>query len=185
MYIKWRKLNRVVHRDFGYFFTATTLIYALSGIALNHVRDWNPNYIISSEKVAVKPVPEKGSIDKEWVMDLLDQTNDRKNYKNHYIRDNKELKVFLKGGSLILNLNTGTGWLEKIRKRPVFHEVNYLHYNPGKWWTWFSDIYAGSLAILAITGLFVLKGKNGITGRGAWFTLAGVVVPLVLLYLLL
>ena len=109
MYIKWRKLNRVAHRDFGYFFTATTLIYALSGIALNHVRDWNPNYVISSKKVAVKQIPEKGSIDKEWIMDLLDQIDHRENYKNHYIRNNRELKIFLKGGSLILNLETGEG----------------------------------------------------------------------------
>ena len=184
MYIKWRKLNRDLHRDFGYFFTATTLIYALSGIALNHLRDWNPNYIISSQKVLINNVPGKELINKDWVLETLDKIDNKKDYKNYYFRKSNELKVFLKGGSLVLNIETGKGFLEKIRKRPVFHEVNYLHYNPGKWWTWFSDIYAGSLALLAITGLFVLKGKNGITGRGAWFTLAGVVVPLVLLYIL-
>lgn len=183
--MKWRKLNRVVHRDFGYFFTATTLIYAISGIALNHVKDWNPNYIITSKKISVDEIPAKSLMDKAWILGLLDATDNRKNYKNHYFRNNGELKIFLKGGSLILNPATGEGWLEKIRKRPVFHEINYLHYNPGKLWTWFSDIYAGALALLAITGLFVLKGKNGITGRGAWFTLAGAVVPLVLLYFLL
>jgi len=185
MNFKWRKLNRVVHRDFGYFFTATTLIYALSGIALNHIRDWNPNYIISSQKVSIKNLPVKEVINKAWVLELLDKVDNVKDYKNHYIRGNRELKIFLKGGSLILNLETGEGWLEKIRKRPVFHEINYLHYNPGRWWTWFSDFYAGSLALIAITGLFILKGKNGITRRGAWLTMAGLVVPLVFLYLLL
>jgi len=58
-----------------------------------------------------------------------------------------------------------------------------LHYNPQKWWTIFSDIYAASLIILAITGLFILKGKNGITGRGAWLTILGTLIPLLFLLL--
>ena len=39
------------------------------------------------------------------------------------------------------------------------------------------------LLVLAITGLFVLKGKNGITGRGAWLTGIGILIPLVFLLL--
>jgi hypothetical protein len=60
---------------------------------------------------------------------------------------------------------------------------NYLHYNPKKWWTVISDIYAISLILLATTGLFIIKGKNGIKGRGAWLTGLGIIVPVV--YLLL
>jgi hypothetical protein len=42
-----------------------------------------------------------------------------------------------------------------------------MHLNhPKKLWTWMADIYAAVLIILAVTGLFVLKGKKGITGRG-------------------
>ena len=40
------KLNRVSHRDIGYLIAGLTIIYALSGIALNHKNDWNPNYIL-------------------------------------------------------------------------------------------------------------------------------------------
>ena len=35
--------------------------------------------------------------------------------------------------------------------------------------------------LLAITGLFILKGKNGITRRGAWLTALGIVVPIIFL----
>jgi hypothetical protein len=35
--------------------------------------------------------------------------------------------------------------------------------------------------LITITGLFVIKGKKGITGRGAWLTTLGLIVPLVLL----
>jgi len=47
--MKWRRLNNAVHRDLGYFFTGMIIIYALSGIALNHRNDWNPNYSITNK----------------------------------------------------------------------------------------------------------------------------------------
>ncbi|MEK7239068.1 MAG: hypothetical protein AAB224_00640 [Gemmatimonadota bacterium] len=40
-----------------------------------------------------------------------------------------------------------------------------------------ADIYALALILLAVTGLFVIKGKQGITRRGGWLTAAGTLVP--------
>ena len=42
------KLNRVTHRDIGYLIAGLTIIYAISGIALNHKNNWNPNYIFEN-----------------------------------------------------------------------------------------------------------------------------------------
>ena len=82
-----------------------------------------------------------------------------------------------------MDAETGEGLLEHARRRTVFFEVNYLHYNtPKNLWTWFSDIFAGALILLAISGLFILKGKKGITGRGAWLTAAGLIIPAVFSY---
>ena len=44
-----RKWSRILHRDIGFFFIGTTLIYAISGIALNHLSDWNPNYSVENK----------------------------------------------------------------------------------------------------------------------------------------
>ncbi len=181
----WRKINRILHRDFGYFFVATSIVYAVSGIALNHIRDWNPNYVITTRNIKISEIPGRDAINELWVLGILDEWGEKDNYKKHYFPAPARLKIFLKGGSLLIDLNSGSGFIEKIRKRPIFHGMNYLHYNPGKVWTWFSDIYAGSLILLSVTGLFILRGKNGITGRGAWLTLAGIVVPLIILYLIL
>jgi uncharacterized membrane protein YhdT len=46
-----------------------------------------------------------------------------------------------------------------------------------------ADIHAVVLLILAVMGLFVLKGKKGITGRGAWLTGAGILAPVIFLSL--
>lgn len=182
--MKWRKWNRVLHRDFGYFFAAMSVIYGISGIALNHLNDWNPNYIIQQKEIILNRELEKKNIDRQKVISLLEKEGEEKNYKKYFFSSENTLKIFLKGGSLVIDLDTGKGLLEKIKRRPFFYEVNFLHYNPGKLWTWFSDIYAGVLVLLAITGLFILKGKNGITGRGAWLTIAGLIIPIVFLLLL-
>jgi len=44
-----RKWSKILHRDFGFFFVGATIIYGLSGIALNHLHDWNPNYAVELE----------------------------------------------------------------------------------------------------------------------------------------
>jgi hypothetical protein len=76
--------------------------------------------------------------------------------------------------------------LTKIRNRPVFQELNYLHYNkPKKLWTWFSDLYALGLVLIAISGLFLITGRKSITGRGGILTIIGILIPLVLLIIYL
>ncbi|HSH50138.1 MAG TPA: PepSY-associated TM helix domain-containing protein [Bacteroidales bacterium] len=180
--MKLRKLNRATHRDLGYIFFAMTVIYGLSGIALNHIDDWNPSYIIQTKEIKVQNAPlNHGQLNRENVIALLNEYAPGEKYKNHYFPSDTQLKLFIKDGSVEINTQTGQGTIETSKRRLVFHQVNYLHYNPQKWWTIFSDIYAASLITLAITGLFILKGKNGITGRGAWLTILGTLIPVLFL----
>jgi hypothetical protein len=178
-----RQINRALHRDFGYFFTGMIIIYSLSGIALNHKKDWNPNYSIERSIHQVQ-VPTKMHIQDETVLALLESINKREDYRKYYFPSEHELKVFFKsGGNATVNLTTGELVLEDLTKRQVFHQFNFLHYNPGNLWIWFSDIFCVALILLSIGGLFILKGKNSISGRGAWLTSAGFVIPLILLFL--
>jgi len=178
--LKWRKWFRVIHRDFGYLFFGVTLVYAISGIAINHLDDWNPNYVITAKEINTSL--DRNS-DKNAIVAMLEEHGEQKNYKNHYYPSENGLKVFLKDGVVYVNLNTGQGLIEKSRRRPMFREMNYLHYNPVKYWTWFSDLYAGALIALAITGIFLVRGKKGITGRGAWLTILGILIPLIYLFI--
>ncbi len=178
--IKWRKWNRVIHRDLGYFFFGMTIIYCLSGIAINHLDDWNPNFIITTKQVKLEHSISP-SINKEQILEILDEFNEKRNYKNHYFPNPSTLKIFLVGGSVIIDTEKGTGEIELIRRRPIFHEVNYLHYNPVIWWAFFSDLFAGALILVAVTGLFIIRGKNGITKRGAWLTISGIIIPVIFL----
>ncbi len=176
--MKLRKLNRNTHRDLGYLFFAMSVIYGLSGIALNHINDWNPNYIVENKTVSSNLTNEA---EKAEIIQFLETIGEKGSYKKHYYPSAGRLKIFIKNGSVIVNTQTGKAHIEKLRRRPIFYEFNRLHYNGFKrLFTWFADIYAISLILLAFTGLFILKGKNGITGRGAWLTAIGILIPLIL-----
>ena len=180
MEFKWRKWNRATHRDLGYFFVGMIIIYSVSGIAINHNEDWNPNYIITVEEFETEPAI-KEVIDKEHVLSILSSIGEEDNYKNHYFPRANLMKIFIKGGIVAVNLENGIATIEKSSKRPFFNQVNFLHYDPGKWWTLFSDIFAVALTFLAISGLFILKGRNGIKWRGTIILIAGLILPLVFL----
>ncbi len=178
---KWRKWNNILHRDIGYLIFGMTIIYAVSGIALNHMRDWNPNYIIANRAVVWEGGVPADPVSEAQVHDFLVSIGEEKGYKSHYNPAPGQFKIWLHGGSVLLDRSTGSGYVEHIKRRPVFFEFNWLHYNPRVLWTWFSDVFSGALILVAITGLFVLRGRKGITGRGAWLTGIGVLLPAVFL----
>ncbi len=181
MAFKWRKWNRAVHRDFGYFFFGMVVIYALSGIAINHVNDWNPNYIVISEEFEIDPPETKPG--KSELKELIASLDEDLKYKSHYFPNDEFVKIFIKDGTIYINLVSGNGLIEKTIRRPLFREVNYLHYNPIKYWTWYSDIFAGALIIIGISGLLIPRGANGITKRGAWLTALGIIIPVIYLFM--
>lgn len=171
-----------MHRDIGFFFIGATIIYGLSGIALNHLNDWNPNYSVQLDDFNTELNLKKSGDLEENILKLLDDIDNRDNYKKHYFPEKKYLKIFLKGGSsVIVNTETGDGQAEYLRKRAIFYDVNYLHYNPHKWWMWFSDIFAGALIFLAITSVFMVRGKKGALGRGGIYIALGIIIPVLFL----
>ncbi len=181
MTFKWRKWNKAVHRDFGYLFFGMVLIYSISGIAINHIKDWNPNYLVFTKNIHINPLSHRPN--KEEILKILKPYNESDNYKSHYFPKSNVVKIFINGGTVFLNLQNGDGLIEKTKRRPLFREVNYLHYNPIKYWTWFSDIFAGALILLALTGIIIPRGAYGITKRGAWLTFIGILIPIVYLFI--
>jgi hypothetical protein len=175
------KLNRITHRDIGYLIAGLTIIYTISGIALNHKNDWNPNYLIESRSVKTDIKVSKESFDNVTAQNILRSINTTPEFKTYHFPKGNKVTIFVEGGYIQVNMLTGEGVIEKISKRPFFYQLNFLHYNPGKWWKYFSDIFCIALIIVTITGLFILKGRNGITKRGAILTILGIVLPLIFL----
>lgn len=182
--MKWRKWNRWIHRELGYVFFGMTIIYGVSGIALNHgvAKHWNPSLVARSEVFDnIKPASPT-DVDKSYVMEILNLTGERESYKQFYMPNDSSIMIYLKGGHIEVELDKGIAYLTKVRNRRVFREFNFLHYNkPKKLWTWFSDLYGLSLVLLAVSGLFMVRGKKGVTGQGAVLVIIGLIIPLIFL----
>jgi hypothetical protein len=184
--VKWRKWNNIMHRDLGYLCAGLTLVYAVSGVAVNHFRDWNPNFRVVADTVQIGSVATAQRRDPQVIRDVLARLGAGPDYRSSFRRDSVTLEIFLDEGAVTVDVPTGVAVVERVTPRRALHEANFLHLNQARGlWTYVADLYAIALAVLAVTGLFVLKGKKGITGRGAWLTGAGVLIPLVFLWLYL
>lgn len=182
----FRKWCRDIHRELSFFFAGVIVIYAVSGIMLNHKRDFNSNITVNREEIVLQGTfpSEAGSVSKETLSEYIAQLPDSETYTRHAPISGNILKIFFKGGSsLDIDMNTGTGVYEKVRKRVVISSFNRLHYNPNRWWTWFSDIFAVCLLVITMTGLFMLKGTKGLIGRGGIEFIAGILIPLLFMIL--
>lgn len=184
---KLRKWSRGIHRDLSFIFAGIIMVYAISGICLNHKSDFNSEYKITNQDLQLQGVfPQNGPVDKQFVVDLLGQIDQQNNYTKHYYPSTGMMKVFIKGGSsLIVDMQTGEAHYEHMQRRYFLSSLNRLHYNPTRWWTYFSDIFAISLLLITLTGLIMLKGPKGFLGRGGIEFLIGVAVPLIFLFFIL
>lgn len=177
--MKIRKLLRVLHRDLGYFIVGMTIVYSLSGIFLNHRHDFNPNYKIFITDFTVE-VPNKNYYSDEEVRDIVSRVDEDVIYKKHYTSNDGYVKVFIANGELVFNPETGEGTMQYLQRRPLIFSLNKLHKATlGTTWKWVSDIMAVILLFVAVSGLFLLKGKRGLRRWGWWLTIAGFVVPLI------
>ena len=150
-----RRWCRVLHRDLSYFFAGMVLIYALSGIAMNHRNTFNPNYSVSQTHLTLTaPLPQKERFTRVDAEALLERVADTQ---------------------------SGEAVVERLTRRPVWSALTKLHYNPGSWWTAFADIFGGGLILITFTGLVIVKGPKGLRGRGGIELAAGILVPLLFL----
>lgn len=154
-----------------------TVIYGVSGIAVNHVADWNPNYVKSKTFVEIEPITAAG---RDTIVALARQRLQlTEEPQNSFRPDPETLQLFYEGRTYLIDLPTGNVVIERTQARPVLYEMNQLHLNaPKSVWTYIADLYAVSLIVVAVTGLFVLKGRYGISGRGAWLTAIGTAIPI-------
>ena len=176
----WRRLNYILHRDIGYLSVGLTMIYAVSGLAVNHIKEWNPSYRVETVHTRIDPLPDFVEKAEEAIPVILEQLGEKKGFENSFRPDPESIQIFVQGRSILTNLVTGEVIHDRAVPRPVLYELNALHLNrPKKLWTLVADIYAVALALLALTGLLMFREKSWLRSRGFWLMAAGVLIPLV------
>ena len=183
-HMKWlnkknlRKWLRIIHRDLGYFVVGITIVYGISGIILNHKE---PRVDPAFKTIAIESQIQTGLTIQNFQSVF---NEDFEQYTlNKIIPQNTEYQLFLKGGIGSYNIETGMISFEIYQKKPFLYFINKLHYNQKNFWTTPADFYAGGLIFLAISGLFMVRGKNGISRRGKWYVISGFILVLVYIWI--
>jgi len=178
---KWRGWLRALHRDLGYIAVGLTFIYALSGLAVNHVSDWDPSFANFEREYTIEGLPSDD--DETAAAAVLKHNAVTETPVDVYRVSDELLEITLERSTLHVTLPQGQVFEEGRDPRTFFRVANWLHLNRGKKaWTWFADAYAGVLLFLATSGMFMIAGKKGLLGRGAVLVAAGVLVPVGYLY---
>lgn len=167
---------RALHRDLGYLAVGLTVVYALSGLAVNHIADWDPNFDnYEAQHQLASPLP---ADEREVASQLLRELAIADAPSEVYRSDTHEVTVLLDGRSFHVDTRTGAVLEDGQRPRFLIRVANWLHLNRGKKaWTYIADGYAAFLLILATTGLFMLPGRKGLLGRGGVLVALGIAVP--------
>ncbi len=170
---KTRKWLRIIHRDLGYLLVGITLIYGISGYLLNHMDGKDPAYESVDVHLQFAPELSKAQLQQQW------ETNeDLPQLKRVLKAEEGFYRILLNGGIGVYNVANGDIDYEFHKQKPVIYYINKFHYNKTKGWTPVADFFAFSLIFLAVSGMFMIPKKKGLAGRGKWFVLAGIAIPI-------
>ena len=173
-----RRWARIIHRDLGFLMVGVSLVYAISGILLNHMNGKDPAF--HTEEVTLQA---GRGLDSQELTYWWNDKKDVPPLRKILPIDDQHLRLMLDGGVGVYNSVSGTLDYEKHSKRQFVYWINKLHYNQVKGWSIMADFFAASLIFFALSGLVMVKGKNGIGGRGKWYLLLGFIIPV--LYIIL
>ncbi|HBL33184.1 MAG TPA: peptidase [Porphyromonadaceae bacterium] len=165
---------RQLHRDIGFIAVGFCFVYAISGILLNHLNEKDPAYRTENKSLQLQAGLSADEIAEVW--------SGRGNLPplNKVMKiDEDHLRLLLDKGVGVYDRRTGDLDYELYHKRAFVYWINKMHYNKVGGWTVMADLFAVSLLFLAISGLLIVKGQKGIAGRGKWYLLLGILIPVI------
>lgn len=174
---RWRAWLRAVHRDAGYLAIGFTVIYAISGIAQNHIEDWGDvSYKATERTVAIPAIPadtpDAVAIDTVAAVAGLGPPTTK-------LRAGDEIRLEYATGAKATAIGTQLT-LQSRERRTFIGAANWLHTaRSKKGWKYVADGFAVFLLYLAISGIFMIKGRLGLKWRGAALIGLGVAVPVI------
>ena len=166
------KWARIIHRDLGYLMVGVCLVYAISGILLNHMDGQDPAYRTETGSLTLEP-----GLTREEVPIVWKDKKELPPLRKVMPVDEEHFRLMLEGGTGIYNKINGATNYEKYTRREFVYWINRMHYNKIKGWSPMADFFAVSLIFFALSGLLMVKGRKGLAGRGKWFLIAGLLIP--------
>ncbi|MCB0667493.1 MAG: PepSY-associated TM helix domain-containing protein [Saprospiraceae bacterium] len=175
---------RNTHRDLAYFYLGLIISFSLSGIFLNHRRAWHPmRYEYASKEITLSPLVKADQVDDDFLKKFSEdfELTDR---LQRYAMDENILRITYADHNVEVDLETGKGKIGEFRQTPLLGQMTELHVTTNNWWIYYSDIFGIGMLTIAITGMFVNKGKFSFKKRGWKLAVLGILFPLIFLFLL-
>jgi hypothetical protein len=174
---------RNTHRDLAYLFLGLIIAFAFSGIFLNHRQVWHPRRYTYVTKPIVITLPIKDSVNNAFIESFTKTQNIDDAMRRYQITENT-LRINYTMHDVEVDLSTGEGKIITYKTTPLLGQMTMLHTDTSKWWIYYSDIFGVAMLVIASTGMFIERGKNSFQSRGWKLALAGIVFPLIFLFLL-
>jgi hypothetical protein len=174
---------RNLHRDLGYFYIGLIVSFAFSGLMMNHRHIWHPDKYTTETKSIEVTLPEESEIDEEFAKDLATKLGIDDKFRRHNVKKGN-LKISFENTDVEIEIKTGKGEIVSFIETPIISQSMSLHKNTSNFWIYYSDIFALSLIIIAISGTIMVKaGKFSWKNRGWKLAVAGILFPLLFLFL--
>lgn len=170
---KVRKWIRIIHRDLGFVMVGLCIVYGISGILLNHLDGSDPAYKIENKTLTFAEGLTQEEFKGIW------QSEPNRPKLNNIGETAGKYRLMIQGGIGEYDPKTGIVQYESSVKKPFVYWINRLHYNRIRGWSLMADVFAGSLIFFAVSGLFMVKGIYGIAGKGKWYLIIGLLIPVV------
>jgi len=179
-----KKINfRNLHRDLGYFYIGLIVSFALSGLMMNHRESWHPEKYTTQTKAIEVQLPEESGLNEDFAKHLGKKLGIEDKMRRQMQRKGT-YKISFENHDVEIDIKTGKGEIVSFFKTPLLSQSMTLHKNTSNFWIYYSDIFAISLIIIALTGTIMIKaGKFSWKNRGWKLAIAGVVFPLLFLFL--
>ncbi|SDW90339.1 PepSY-associated TM helix domain-containing protein [Flavobacterium degerlachei] len=178
-----KKTLRNLHRDLGYFYIGLIVSFAFSGLMMNHREAWHPEKYTSETKAIEVQLPEESEINEDFAKDLGKKLGIEDKFRRQRIKKN-QFTISFEKHDVEIDMKTGKGEIVSFFKTPIISQSMSLHKNTSNFWIYYSDIFAISLIVIALTGTIMVKaGKFSFKERGWKLAVAGVIFPLIFLFL--
>lgn len=148
------------HRRVGLIFTGMLLVFALSGIALNHQSHWDPYYTVSKRQEMAEDL--RPSMDEDELNLYLRKKYSINETINSSVWENSHIVTmsYSNGISFVIDLKNKSIAKEVISKRPVLYNFIHLHLNALKGlWVYFADFFSIGLILLSLSGIYLTLGR--------------------------
>ena len=178
-----KKTFRNLHRDLGYFYIGLIVSFALSGLMMNHRDSWHPEKYTTETKAIEVKLPAESEINEKFAEDLGKKLGIDDKFRRHNVKKDV-FKISFENHDVEIDMKTGKGEIVSFLKTPIISQSMKLHKNTSDFWIYYSDIFAFSLILIALTGTIMVKGgKFSFKQRGWKLAVAGVIFPILFLIL--